>query len=611
MKEWTISSPAGRLHLHKSASLVGLKRDGSQESATASDAVLSELGGFELVRLPEAVDIDRALDDIRERDTVRVGTHVYTAGSDDRPVVPTGLIYCQLAPGVGEAESQRVFESLHLDTLERRADGTVVLSVTSRSRNPLHVASALEQLAMVQTTTPDIDVPLDQYYTAPRDGLFAEQWYLDNSGSVPNVPHFPLKPGADARIRAAWSRLGSLGSDRITIAVIDNGFDLEHPDLRGKASHALTVHSNQATVPRGSAYGDHGTPCASIALAPANSLGIVGAAPNARLMPLHGLTYSSYLTERMFSHCVSRGANIISCSWGTIDSRYRPGRYHELAVRKATTEGRGGKGCIVLFAAGNEGRDYLNYYCQLPGVIAVGASTSNDTHPAYSNRGRGLSVVAPSDGGWPVLAARASWDTGISGADGAKKYYVDGRDRGPHHKHFGGTSSATPLVAGICALMLSANSELTAAEVKAVLERTADKIGSPASYDASGYSEQFGYGRVNAERAVVEALRLRGLDTAPAAPPPLVELRVADRARSGYGLQIGAYRNQDGVVQLSKQLRQTLDLPVLISEEQGAGSTLYKLILGQFDTADEARAQLPRVRAAGYPGFVRELATVA
>ena len=607
----TIRSPSGSLKLHKSNTLVGLRTNDPSSPPSDTVPVLPSLGGFAVVALAHTTDgIDAALDAVRRQDAVQVGTHIYFAEHDNRPVVPTGLIYCRLAPGVGEDEAQRVFDLHQLDILEKRDDGTIVLSVTARSRNPLTVAAALEQLAMIASATPDLDVPLDQYFAEPRDGLFAEEWYLDNTGSVPSASHFPLKPGADARIRAAWKRLGNLGSEDITIAVIDNGFDLDHPDLRGKATAPLTISTNQPDVPRGAAYGDHATPCASVALAPANSLGIVGAAPLARLMPLHGLTYSSYLTERMFAHCITHGADIVSCSWGTVDDRYRPGRYHEQAIRKAATEGRGGKGCVILFAAGNEGRDCLNYYCQLPGVIAVGASTSNDTHPAYSNRGQGLSVVAPSDGGWPVLAARASWDPGNETATGAKRYYVDGRDRGPYHKHFGGTSSATPLVAGVCALLLSANPELTSAQVKTILEQTADKIGGASSYDAAGYSTHFGYGRVNAERAVMEAQRLRhSAYTAPAAPP-LVRVEVTQQERSGYGLQLGAYRNQAGVVQLSERLGREFDLPVLISEEVRGGGTLYKLLVGQFATAEEARTHIGRVEAAGYRAFVRDLATV-
>lgn len=600
---------AANLKLRKSSDLVGLKTAGSERPPGAEREILSDLGGFSVVRL--AGDVESGLNALRRASSVVVGSHVYFAEGDNRPLVPTGVIYCELADGVGEEESSRLFDRLGLEVVERREGATVVLRVTDRSRNPLAMSQELEGLAMVREAVPDLDVPLEQYFSEPRDGLFPEQWAMDNQGRIPGVPDYPTKPGADAGVRAAWRKLDNLGGSDIIIAVIDNGFELDHPDLSGKSVAPLTVSSGAAGVPEGLAYGTHGTPCASLALAPANGTGIVGAAPNARLMPLHGLTYSVFLTERMFDHCRNSGADIISCSWGTIDDRYRPGKRHELAIRKALTEGRGGKGCIVLFAAGNEGAARVNYYGKLEGVITVGASTSGDTHPAYSNRGEGLSVVAPSDGGWPVLAARCSWDPGQRELPAEKQYYVDGRDRGPYHKHFGGTSAATPLVAGICALLLSANPELTAVQVKRILEQTADKIGNRAGYDSRGWSPQFGFGRVNAGRAVTEALRLRNVAPAPAPPPPPVagtyRLDVEPVQTKGFGLQVGAYGNYNNVVATVAALKARFGLPVVVEEVGG----LHKIVVGTFATAAAARSRIEELRDAGYRPFVKDLSTLS
>ncbi|THH41954.1 S8 family serine peptidase [Neolewinella litorea] len=608
MSQYRISTTRGPLALRKSRQLVGLKAVTPQTPTGGGKPLLSDLGGFEVVSLDEGDDVEDTLDSLRQQDEVEVGTHVYFAEKDNRPVIPTGMIYCTLAPGVGEAESQALFNLYHLEVRERRPDGTVLLAVTQRSRNPLHVARELEKLAMVRTAVPDLDVPLDQYFSEPRDGLFDQQWSLSNPGFVPGVPDFPTKRGADARVQAAWKRLGSLGSARITVAIIDNGFDLDHPDLRGKAVAPLTVSSGAATLPTGVAYGTHGTPCASVAVAAANGTGIVGVAPESRLMPLHGLTYSAYLTERMFDHCIRNGADVISCSWGTVDPRFRPGTYHARAVSRAVSQGRKGKGCVVLFAAGNEGKGYLNYYCELPGVIAVGASTSNDTHPGYSNRGSGLSVVAPSDGGWPLLAARASWDPGNPQLPPEKRYYVDGRDRGPYHKHFGGTSGATPLVAGVCALMLAANPNLTAAEVKSILERTADKIGGAGEYNALGYSPRFGYGRVNAERAVAEAMRLAERSTpSPAPARPVFRVKAEPPPRTGFGLQVSAFAESTNALQLVARLEDQFQLPVIVAQMDG----VHKVILGTFADAQAARDFLPKAHALGYRPFVRDLSTLS
>jgi len=350
-------------------------------------------------------------------------------------------------------------------------------------------------------------------------------------------------------------------------------------------------------------------------------------------MPLHGLTFSKFLTERMFTHCIRNKADVISCSWGTIDPRYRPGAEHERSIRKALTSGRNGKGCVVVFAAGNEGREYINYYANIPGVIAVGASTSSDTHARYSNRGRGLSVVAPSDGGWPILAARASWDQGNAGMPANKRYYVDGIDRGPFYKHFGGTSSATPLVAGICALILSANPSLTSVQVKQILESTADKIGNRWDYDSSGYSTKYGYGRVNAEKAVSEALRLKNtgsgtsqptptpptppVPTPPAPTPPaptpapapapappstpvvtgtnLFRFSVQGQARSGFGLQISVNNEFANVLKEVENLERKYQVPVLVNISSINGRTAFKILAGPYApraAADTAKRKM-------------------
>jgi subtilisin family serine protease len=86
---------------------------------------------------------------------------------------------------------------------------------------------------------------------------------------------------------------------------------------------------------------------------------------------------------------------------------------------------------------------------------------------------------------------------------------------GLHYNKFSGTSSSTPFAAGVAALALSANPRLTSAQVRSVLQETADKIGPKSSYKASGHSNEFGYGRVNAARAVAQARWLAAGKSAP------------------------------------------------------------------------------------------------
>ena len=345
---------------------------------------------------------------------------------------------------------------------------------------------------------------LDNNFQFPTDELIENQWYLENTGGLVEAKGL-LKKGADAKIKEAWQFMGNMGSQEVVVAVFDNGFDLQHPDLKTNIYKPFDFWYHSSEITSGDARYSHATPAASIAIARANNGGIVGVAPNATFMPLSGTSFSERITEKAFYYIIEEGADILICPWGTIDSNYKLTERKSAVIKKAATEGRNGKGCIILFAAGNEGGDIVNYYAQIPGVIAVGSSTSKDKHASYSNKGSSISVVAPSNGEWPVIAARASWDEGLNYEKGNFRFWRDGKVRGKNYKHFGGTTTSVAIVGGICALILSENPNLTAAEVKQILEMTADKIGDPSEYDENGFSPKYGYGRVNALKAVQAA----------------------------------------------------------------------------------------------------------
>lgn len=621
MNEVTVKSGKGELRLQKSERLVGLKsrdRKALLNEPFVQAEFIPNLGGFQVVTLEQTPEdsVDTKLDEARSQEAVQIGTHVYFAEGDNRPIVPTGELFLTFQEGVSEEEQQTLLEEFHLELLERRPEGLLIVRVTDRSPNPLKVAHSLQQLRMVTSAEPDLDMIVDEYAALSlTDDLIPHQWHLENNGFVVDV-NFALKKGADARVTDAWKRLGNAGSAEVTVALIDNGFDTSHPDLAPKIVRPYSVKNRSNAIDQGDPRFTHGTPCASVAIAAANGNGLVGAAPSARFMPVDGTSFSTRETEEMFDYCVRNGADIISCSWGTTDSRYSLNTLKEQALIRAATEGRNGKGCVVVFAVGNENLNYINFYAAVPGVIAVAASTSQDTHASYSNRGREVSVCAPSNGHWPIIAARAWWDPGITNEDGQFRFWRDGRSRGDRYKHFGGTSSSTPLVAGICALILSANPDLTAAEVKEVLESTADKIGHPSEY-VNGHSPKFGYGRVNADRAVAEAIRRRDSTSAtqPASPietiitggEGLFRFNVQKQAASGWSVQIGAFYDYGNVLIQTEKLQRLFDTPVIVNINELNGRTIYKVLLGAFADPQAARELLAQVRASGYEPFLRNL----
>ena len=287
------------------------------------------------------------------------------------------------------------------------------------------------------------------------------------------------------------------------------------------------------------------------------------------------------------------------------------------AISKAAREGRNGKGCVILFAVGNDDLDYVNYYAAHPDVIAVAATTSKDQHADYSNRGREVTICAPSNGDWPITAARAAWDEGISWETGEYRWWRDGRSRGSNYKHFGGTSSSCPLVAGICGLILSANPDLTAAEVKEILIQTADQIGGPSEY-VNGHSLKFGHGRVNADKAVAEAIRRKDSNN----EPPVVDdsvmkgrgifrFQVKRQEPKGYGVQIGAFAEYGNVLIQAEKLEMLFDAPIIVSINQLNGKTVYKIVVGAYSDKNDAKILLSRIKDRGINGFVRAIKDLA
>lgn len=617
MSKLTIKSGKGELSLKKSNSLVGLKTTSEKpvgkEDYVESDAY-KNMGGFQVVSLKKGEEgIDAKLDEVRLRDEVEVGTHVYYAEGSNKPLIATGDIYITFEDSVSESEQGIVLEEYKLEVVERRSKNRIIARVTPQSPNPIKVANMLQQISLVKVAEPDLDTIMDEYeFREPADDLLGQQWHLRKSGSIPGT-NYRIRQGADAKVADAWRRLNSLGSDRIVIAVIDNGFDINHPDLRTKVFRPFDLWNQSANLSMGDPRFAHGTPCASVALAVSNGKGMVGAAPNAMFMPVNGTSFANRATEQMFDYCIENGADIISCSWGTTDPNFSLGSIKSEAIARAAAKGRNGKGCIILFATGNDDFDFVNFYAAHPDVIAVGASTSQDSYASYSNRGREVSVVAPSNGDWPILAARASWDVGIPEETGVFKFYRDGRDRGPLYKHFGGTSSSTPLVAGICALILTANPGLTAKEVKEILQSTADKIGSPSEY-VGGQSPKYGYGRVNADRAVAEALRRQEKQPEPAEVKEkvatgqgLFRFSVQRQASQGWGVQAGVFKDYGNVLIQAEKLQSQFNQPIVVNINELGGETVYKVIVGAFGTLAEAKQLHEKVKAAGISSFPVDL----
>jgi subtilisin family serine protease len=237
------------------------------------------------------------------------------------------------------------------------------------------------------------------------------------------------------------------------------------------------------------------------------------------------------------------GADVISCSWGPLDGSWGdPGDpahrafvpmpdSTRLAIEHALTAGRGGKGCVICFAAGNGNESVDNDgYASHPDVVAVAACNDRGLRSVYSDTGQALvcafpsndfafdgvaalPLPAPEGGVWlephPGPQTVGVWTTDRSGNQGYNRggRALAGDVDGHYTNKFGGTSSACPGVAGVAALVLAVDPTLGHAEVKALLQQACDRIDSAnANYDpVTGHSLLYGFGRLNAATAVALA----------------------------------------------------------------------------------------------------------
>lgn len=456
-------------------------------------------------------------------DEVTYVTPVYRRPQSGEKVVLTSKFICQFKPEVTRAEIDAMNAKHHvqIESQESYAPNCYVLRLADDAAEAvLDVANAYQESGKVIFSHPDIIAP--RSFRAP-DPLFPKQWHLKNTGQSGG------SPGADIKVEGAWQV--TEGRPEVIIAVIDDGMDMQHPDLvgDGKVVAPTDIRSGLADPSPRRERENHGTAVCGVAAASRGGVGVTGVAPGCRLMPIR-LDGGPILEARAFSYAAENGAWVINCSWGPADGAWwdaNDPQHQEVAplpdnvraaIDFAVTQGRGGKGCVITWAAGN-GNELVSHdgYASYPKVIAVAASSHDDKKAAYSDFGPEISVAAPSNHFPPSGSAVGGiWTTDRIGNAGYNEGdATKGDAAGLYTNGFGGTSSAAPTVAGVAALVLSANPTLTAAEVKRILEDTADRIDPAGGQwttrdDGRLHSPLYGYGRVNAEKAVAEAMKRPG-----------------------------------------------------------------------------------------------------
>ena len=360
--------------------------------------------------------------------------------------------------------------------------------------NALEAANLFFETQLFESSEPEF---LYHNLQMSDDQYFSIQWGLKNTGQYSGTV------GLDIKAEQAWT---ITTGRNIKVAVFDQGIEMSHPDLERNifgSGYDATTGTTPSRI-----RGSHGTACAGIIGAQQdNEIGISGVAPNCQLISI-SMDFTTSNTPQQIANGLNwawddGGADVISNSWGG----YAPSGFIEDAIINAQTQGRDGKGTVIVFASGNDNTSVL-YPARLPNVIAVGAIDrcgiragrkdviSNSCDPWCSRckpgscYGDNLDLVAP---GTKIFTTDRQGDDGyISG-----NYYWD----------FGGTSAACPHVAGVAALVLSVNPNLNHQEVRDIIESTAQEVGgynygTKAGRTNGTWNEYMGYGLVDAYAAV-------------------------------------------------------------------------------------------------------------
>jgi len=435
--------------------------------------------------------------------------------SDTRDTsLPTDTILVRFKPNALPAETSNVLTSCGATVSAKpdpRHEGRYTLKVSSVDEvaGVLHTLSKSPLILWAQVDCKSQSRP--KYL--PDDASFTSQWYLHNTGQSGSMTN------RDLSAEKAWDI--TRGTSNVVIAILDDGFDLTHPDLAanvfinpgeyggGRESDGVDDDGNgykddwrgwdfidgDNDPSPALASNNHGTTMAGLAVAVAgNGIGIAGLANRCRFLPIRvASTNTTYSTWAQAIEYAAQFADVISISYylDTKDAIYD-------ALDNALVRGRGGKGSVICTALGNSGIKcrYTSDAAAAPETISVSGNSNYDKRSWFADYGPSMNMVCPAGGGGygNVDDRSRLLTTDRTGAAGYTNIDYTWQD---------GTSCACPLAAATAALIISQNPALTGLEVRRILETSCDKIDAGAfSYDKRGRCDQYGFGRVNALAAL-------------------------------------------------------------------------------------------------------------
>ena len=399
-------------------------------------------------------------------------------GQRDLVLIPTGELLVMLQPGVAREAAEALLEQTGGGVILERAFGGLPGAYRLRLNTrdgfaAIDAANALAALPQVKFAEPDMICQVEPDYT-PNDPLFPEQWGLHNTGQEGGLPDM------DMDVPEAWDT--TLGDPSVLVAVLDDGVELDHPDLNVWYGADFTDDGPGGSGGPVNPCDSHGTAVAGCVGATIdNGLGLAGAAPGC------AIASARYVRSNINDPCDNSGwvlwsGWIEALEWArqlgarvTVNSNSFGG--WSAAVEEKMQQTRY-LGMIHFGSAGNNAAGAVNWPASSGHVRSVAALDRDGTRAWFSNYGPGLDFIAP---GVEIQT------TDVSGAGG----YLSG-DYGAAN----GTSFAAPNAAAVAALVLSTRPDLHSSDVEVIMWLSAQDVGPP------GYEEGYGWGLVNARAAL-------------------------------------------------------------------------------------------------------------
>lgn len=475
---------------------------------------------------------------------IKFATVVYYGESRKVTQIPTDEFIVRLSDLNTKKSLDALNKEYRVEIVDNINDeNTFVLKSQNGVRlNALQFSEIYRQTGLFEYCEPNFGYPEACIFNyTPNDPLYTSQWTLNNIGqstptegntSAGDLTNSSGIPDADMDVNLAWDYVK--GNNSVIIGIFDTGVDSAHLDL-----YQNLIAGYNATDGTGSVTSDpvgHGTCVTGIIGARTNNglgvSGIVGGDntlnSNCRIRAFRLVNNEGNFTTDVnianaFNLARTTGVHVSSNSWGG----GTPSTTLTNAINNLSNNGRGGLGCVVLFASGNDGRNPPFYPSYLASVVCVGASTKHDQKKAAGTGNQwwwGGNYGEDANGDLDLVAPTICYTTDIRGTGG---YNTASGTAGDYYATFNGTSAACPNAAGVTALIFSINPNFTRNQVLDYLYRGCEKIDN-ANYNTLktyGYwNEYYGYGRVNALNSVRLAM---GVDVT---PPTIVHNNISSHS---------------------------------------------------------------------------------